>query len=188
MFSHWPIRYKLQLGLGLLAVSVLTLFGSAYYGLYAYRGLVKGLSARSAELPAYIADTLPSHESSRLTVIEHPDFKIYSRELLDRPEEMQASLEGYVRPGVAVVAEYIQKGQANGTIQAVGQGQQFDLQEGADRVQAGRAQPRLEPVDVQPGRSEQVSGTVGRHQGPCRRGPAQHGGYGHRIDREYGDG
>jgi two-component system NtrC family sensor kinase len=51
VFSHWPIRYKLQLGLGLLAVSVLTLFGSAYYGLYAYRGLVKSLSARSAELP-----------------------------------------------------------------------------------------------------------------------------------------
>jgi signal transduction histidine kinase len=62
LFSHWPIRNKLQLGLGLLAVSVLTLFGSAYYGLYAYRGLVKSLSARSAELPLanqlrdYVAD------------------------------------------------------------------------------------------------------------------------------------
>jgi two-component system, NtrC family, sensor kinase len=62
LFSHWPIRKKLQLGLGLLAVSVLTLFGSAYYGLYAYRGLVKSLSARSAELPLanelsqYVAD------------------------------------------------------------------------------------------------------------------------------------
>jgi two-component system, NtrC family, sensor kinase len=62
LFSHWPIRNKLQLGLGLLAVSVLTLFGSAYYGLYAYRGLVKSLSARSNELPLanelsqYVAD------------------------------------------------------------------------------------------------------------------------------------
>jgi two-component system, NtrC family, sensor kinase len=56
LFSHWPIRRKLQLGLGLLAVSVLTLFGSAYYGLYAYRGLVKSISARSNELP--LADTL----------------------------------------------------------------------------------------------------------------------------------
>jgi signal transduction histidine kinase len=62
LFSHWPIRNKLQLGLGLLAVSVLTLFGSAYYGLYAYRGLVKSLSARSSELPLanelrdYVAD------------------------------------------------------------------------------------------------------------------------------------
>jgi len=56
LFSHWPIRNKLRLGLGLLAVSVLTLFGSAYYGLYAYRGLVKSLSARSAELP--LADKL----------------------------------------------------------------------------------------------------------------------------------
>ncbi len=56
LFSRWPIRNKLRLGLGLLAASVLTLFGSAYYGLYAYRGLVKSLSARSAELP--LADEL----------------------------------------------------------------------------------------------------------------------------------
>ena len=59
LFSHWPIRRKLQLGLGLFAVSVLTLFGSAYYGLYAYRGLVKSLSARSFELP--LADKLRDH-------------------------------------------------------------------------------------------------------------------------------
>lgn len=51
MLSHWPIRTKLKLGLGLLLVTVLALFGSAYYGLYNYRSLVKGLSARSAELP-----------------------------------------------------------------------------------------------------------------------------------------
>ncbi len=51
MLAHWPIRTKLKLGLGLLLVTVLALFSSAYYGLYAYRGLVKGLSARSAELP-----------------------------------------------------------------------------------------------------------------------------------------
>ena len=56
IFSRWPIRNKLQLGLGLLAASILTLFGSAYYGLYAYRGLVKSLSARSTELP--LADQL----------------------------------------------------------------------------------------------------------------------------------
>jgi hypothetical protein len=49
--TYWPIRRKLQLGLGLLLVTVLGLFGSAHYGLYAYRGLVKSLSARSAELP-----------------------------------------------------------------------------------------------------------------------------------------
>ena len=51
MLSHWPLRTKLKLGLGLLLVTVLSLFGSAYYGLYAYRGLVKSLAARSAELP-----------------------------------------------------------------------------------------------------------------------------------------
>ena len=59
LFAHWPIRNKLQLGLGLLAVTVLTLFGSASYGLYAYRGLVKGLSARAAEFP--LADRLRDH-------------------------------------------------------------------------------------------------------------------------------
>jgi len=51
VLSHWPIRAKLKLGLGLLLVTVLALFGSAYYGLYNYRGLVKSLSARSVELP-----------------------------------------------------------------------------------------------------------------------------------------
>jgi len=59
LFSHWPIRRKLQLGLGLLAVSLLTLFCSAYYGLYGYRGLVKSISNRSAELP--LADKLRDH-------------------------------------------------------------------------------------------------------------------------------
>jgi len=51
VLSHWPIRTKLKLGLGLLLVTVLALFSSAYYGLYAYRGLVKSLSARSDEFP-----------------------------------------------------------------------------------------------------------------------------------------
>jgi hypothetical protein len=49
VLSHRPIRTKLKLGLGLLLVTVLALFGSAYYGLYAYRALVRSLSARSAE-------------------------------------------------------------------------------------------------------------------------------------------
>lgn len=65
--SHWPIRNKLQLGLGLLAVSVLTLFGSAYYGLYAYRGLVKSLSARSTELP--LASELSQHVADLLVIL-----------------------------------------------------------------------------------------------------------------------
>jgi len=59
--SHWPIRTKLKLGLGLLLVTVLALFGSAYYGIYSYRGLVKGLSARSAELP--LASQIRQHVS-----------------------------------------------------------------------------------------------------------------------------
>ncbi len=77
LFSHWPIRNKLQLGLGLLAVSVLTLFGSAYYGLYAYRGLVKSLSARSAELP--LADKLRDHVADLHEVLN----QVQDRQRLD---------------------------------------------------------------------------------------------------------
>jgi len=67
VFSHWPIRNKLQLGLGLLAISVLTLFGSAYYGLYAYRGLLRGLSARSPELP--LANELSNHAADLRVIL-----------------------------------------------------------------------------------------------------------------------
>ena len=63
MLLDWPIRTKLKLGLGLLLVTVLALFGSAYYGLYAYRELVRSLSARSAELPL-ASDVLPAGERS----------------------------------------------------------------------------------------------------------------------------
>ncbi len=52
--SRWPIRSKFGLGIALVLVIVLTLFTSAYYGLYAYRELVKGLSLRSAEIPLAI--------------------------------------------------------------------------------------------------------------------------------------
>ena len=89
LFSHWPIRNKLQLGLGLLAVSVLTLFGSAYYGLYAYRGLVKSLSARSAELP--LANKLRDHVADLHEILnqvqdrQELDDEVRRRSLATRP-------------------------------------------------------------------------------------------------------
>ena len=43
MLSKWPIRNKLLIGLTLLLVILLTLSWSSFYGLYAYRGLVKSL-------------------------------------------------------------------------------------------------------------------------------------------------
>jgi signal transduction histidine kinase len=43
LLSKWPIRNKLLTGIALLLVIVLTLSWSAFYGLYAYRGLVKSL-------------------------------------------------------------------------------------------------------------------------------------------------
>jgi two-component system, NtrC family, sensor kinase len=77
LFSHWPIRRKLQLGLGLLAASVLTLFGSAYYGLYGYRGLVKSISARSSELP--LANKLRDHVAGLHEILN----QVHDRQTLD---------------------------------------------------------------------------------------------------------
>lgn len=91
MLSHWPIRTKLKLGLGLLLVTVLALFGSAYYGLYAYRGLVKSLSARSAELP--LASKVRQHVSDlRVTLSQ-------VKERLELPCAIGA-LSGNVSQGV----------------------------------------------------------------------------------------
>lgn len=59
MLSHRSIGVKLRVGVGLLAASTIVLFCAALYGLYAYRGLVKTLSARSAELP--LANQLNQH-------------------------------------------------------------------------------------------------------------------------------
>lgn len=49
--SKWRIRTKLLFGLCLLLVLVATLAFSGFRGVYAYRSLVRGLSARSSELP-----------------------------------------------------------------------------------------------------------------------------------------
>lgn len=67
MLSHWPIRTKLRIGLGLLAVSIFVLFAAALYGLYAYRGLAKSLSGRADELP--LADELGQHVSNLRVLI-----------------------------------------------------------------------------------------------------------------------
>lgn len=91
LFSHWPIRNKLQLGLGLLAVSVLTLFGSAYYGLYAYRGLVKSLSARSTELP--LADTLRDHVAELHELLNTVEDRRRLDEIFDREPALAAGPE-----------------------------------------------------------------------------------------------
>lgn len=49
--------------------------------------------------------------------VDDPDrARLLVRELLDRPKEMRASLEGYARPWIEVVAEYIRKGQEIGQI------------------------------------------------------------------------
>jgi signal transduction histidine kinase len=51
VLSHWPIRIKFLVGLGLILLSVVILAGSGLYTTYAYRSLVKGLRQRAVELP-----------------------------------------------------------------------------------------------------------------------------------------
>ncbi len=51
MFSRWPLRTKLLLGMVLLLVIVSVLSTTALVGVYSFRSLVKGLRARSGELP-----------------------------------------------------------------------------------------------------------------------------------------
>jgi two-component system NtrC family sensor kinase len=88
----WPIRTKLKLGLGLLLVTVLALFGSAYYGLYAYRELVRSLSARSAELPL-ASDVLQEVSDLRVTLsqaIEREESRFVSQGLLPEPSTADA--------------------------------------------------------------------------------------------------
>jgi len=86
VLSHWPIRTKFKLGLGLLLVTVLALFSSAYYGLYAYRGLVKSLSARSAELP------LAGQVSQEL--VDLRDILSQANDRLELSQEMQTLTGG----------------------------------------------------------------------------------------------
>ncbi len=87
MPSHWPIRTKLKLGLGLLLVTVLSLFGSAYYGLYAYRGLVKSLSARSAEFP--LASQIRQHVSDLRVILSRANERL----------ELPGGIELFARSG-----------------------------------------------------------------------------------------
>ena len=51
MLSHWSIRKKLLVCLGVLLVMVSMLSWGGIYGLYAYRDLVRSLSRRVPELP-----------------------------------------------------------------------------------------------------------------------------------------
>lgn len=102
MPSHWPIRTKLKLGLALLLVTVLSLFGSAYYGLYSYRGLVRSIRARSAELP--LASQVRQQVSElRITLSQ-------AKERLDLPDGVATLLDEYSLPNGAeaeVLAEQI---------------------------------------------------------------------------------
>jgi signal transduction histidine kinase len=87
----WPIRTKLKLGLGLLLVTVLALFGSAYYGLYAYRSLVRSLSARSAELP--LASDVSRHVSDLRVTLSQAQERMLTARILDLGDS-PASLAG----------------------------------------------------------------------------------------------
>ena len=89
MPSHWPLRTKLKLGLGIFLVAILALFGSAVYGLYAYRGLVKSLSGRSAELP--LASDIQQHVNDLRVILSQ------ANERAEYPLSIQSIM--HTRPG-----------------------------------------------------------------------------------------
>lgn len=91
MPHHWPIRIKLQVGLALFLVAVLALFGSAYYGLYAYRGLVRSLSARSAELP--LASDIQRHVNDLRVILSQATERL-GLELPGHPSLIGAPSDG----------------------------------------------------------------------------------------------
>jgi len=91
---HWPIRTKLKLGLGLLLVTVLALFGSATYGIYAYRGLVKGLSARSAELP--LASQIRQHVSDLRVTLSQANERLELPGIVGSPYPGSERTENYL--------------------------------------------------------------------------------------------
>jgi signal transduction histidine kinase len=69
VLSHWPIRRKLFLGLGLLVLVVAILSSAGLVAIYAYGNLVRSLSWRVRELP--LAAELNQHVSSlRITLGE----------------------------------------------------------------------------------------------------------------------
>ena len=51
MFSSWPIRKKLLLGMTVLLVMVVVLSFSGFSGVYSYRALARDISSRARELP-----------------------------------------------------------------------------------------------------------------------------------------
>lgn len=59
-----------------MAICIGLLFGAALYGLYAYRSLVKGLNARSQELP--LADELSAHVGNMKVILAEARQRIHS--------------------------------------------------------------------------------------------------------------
>lgn len=96
MLTHLPIRDKLRIGVGLLAASTLALFFAALYGIYAYRGLAKTLSARSAEMP--LADQLDLHVDNLRNVLAQARERIASRDRYAKPELGDIELSDVLGP------------------------------------------------------------------------------------------
>lgn len=115
----WPIRLKLRVGLGSMAVSIALLFGAALYGLYAYRGLVKSLNARAAELP--LAEQLSNHVS---------ELRVILAQARERTES-----EGALRPVVPVTTKPTHLGGGS------------DQASGGERATAGGATPSIALTD-----------------------------------------
>ncbi len=83
MLQKRPIRVKVLIGLGLLLLIVAVLAGSGLYSAYSYRGLVRDLRSRAAELP--VASELSQQVTElQLTLTRLRGLRTYGYSSFDR--------------------------------------------------------------------------------------------------------
>ena len=100
MLARWPIRNKLVVGLGLLLVIVSILSLTGLSAMYAYRGLVRTLRGRAAELPLATAlgqkvSDVRATLSAALANPDATDRRAAHRQFAERFQAVQATLTAY---------------------------------------------------------------------------------------------
>jgi signal transduction histidine kinase len=106
VLSRWPIRNKLIAGLALLVVIVAIASGSGLYGLYAYRAMVKSISARAYELPL---STALMREASNLRValcVAQSARAGDSVERIDQAKAIQSTVAARLQAIEAILGHY----------------------------------------------------------------------------------
>lgn len=107
MLSRWPIRNKLITCIALLLVIVATLSYGGFRGVYAYRGAVKAVGIRAAELP--LASEMARHVSDlRVTLNKTRRIRERYYETGERPIDSQ-SLREQFRTSLALIKDTLRR-------------------------------------------------------------------------------